>query len=547
MIIYFLNYCVKLVYRNLVENKFEYIIRCKGNYLYNCLITFKTFSSLNLDEIIIIGNYEMYKDDVIIFQQSKLSKDMDKQIIRLYSNHFAKLISIPSKWVKYLYSEKVFIKFCDVFNSINHNKCSLTFGDYFKTYFLLEPYIKNQFEEEEEEINLLSKNINNHLNLDTKINFKIALKNKIEHKNLYLSVYLLQIIQHDKLATTYLIESEFIKITRIMNTNEKINFQDQEIRRQIERHLELNKSDTSSSVGGKSTTSYYGGLGIFNKNIQDKNNSNFKVDNILIKFRQFNYLVYFILIFLCFLFIGKGIQNHKAMPKLDNILTNFYEIEKKFYKINFSNFLKLNVHVNGENLFDNYFVNQTNVNHTISLKDINNFFNSLEIDTLRNITNNFFYLINDYENSELLNIFDKKINFYNLHISETIFIDYKELTFSEAISLFFAFSKNLFNEDDIYVDVIKITVDFFDFSNIQNKNLNRAQISVYQLILNLKNYNYFIDYAKNSIHLIYNSRMDLIFLNNVHFFLSLLAVHFIILINSFSILNFFKKKIIEKN
>jgi hypothetical protein len=569
---------------------FEFLLELPNlnplGYVENIKLECKIFRSADLQEIFILSNFEISKEDIIAFETpiefdqatNTLNHNVNKSFLVNFSTQLEKILLIEPTVVSTLMTSKLpkkTILLYDVFrkntlgqgqnkNSNNRNTPNEKDGDSSVVDFILNyrVYYNNFFMEIEKNIiSIENDNILKHIDqakllrdanysLNCRLNLKYVFK-KSENVDIFVfSFKNFSPKNKSILAKGFQLEDE------VKDRKQNLDDSTDNVANQVEninKNYSSGASVSSVSSGGAlrdgilSTMTFNGKKSTLNES--DKKMANFTITTLFINFCLGLY---------CLFFLFMGFSSNNKMKELNLLKNNFNTFERMFYQTALSQFYNVGVYKKGTNnmddyLFGGYWDQFAGRGLTVNMGDYANSELYVKVDFLKKdmgTLQNFIY--DSTYKEELSSIFDFNTEYQVLYTSENNELKLQTRTpnFFETILMFMNNAKaSVFYTTNtmIYIHNYDLHTGKYDFSNVWDKNITNVQKAVYEAIFNFPVYLNNLNKIWLQVQSMYYSQVDYIFNLNLYLSLILIGLHVFLLIVSFAIISFLKRTTAESN
>jgi hypothetical protein len=580
---------------------FEFLLELNSqlSFIENIKLQCKIFRSPDLQEIFLMSNFEITKEDIIVFETptqfdlntNNYNHDMNKSFLVNFSSQLEKILLIDPSIITTLMTSKLPKKtllFYDVFrkaglgqmqNKINkeekENDSSsstidfiLNYRTYYNNFFL---EIENNF------LSIENENISkflekaktlrdSNLSLNCRLKLKYLFK-KNENFDIFVfsfknfspknKAHLGRDINLNGLGDFENGNGNGNEMKENKSHNNNIDDSSDNLFNQVENNVNKNISSSASvssmTSGGAlkdgilSTITFNGKKS--NLTGSDKKMANFTITTLFINFCLGVY---------CIFFLFMGFTNNNKMKELNILKNDFNSFERMFYQTALSQFYNVGVYKQGttnmdDYLFGGYWDQFAGTGLSVNMGDYANSELFVKVDHLKEkmgILQNFIY--DSIFKEELSQIFNFHTDYQVLYSSEDneLKLQSRNPNFFETILMFMNNAKaSVFYTTNtmIYIHNYDLHTGNYDFSTIFNKSITNVQKAVYEAIFNFPVYLNNLNKIWREVQDLYYSQIDAIFALNLTLSLVLIFLHVFLLIVSFAIISFLKKTTAESN
>jgi hypothetical protein len=567
---------------------FNFLYESKKDFVSSVKLDTKIYRSFDYKELFIACNFELIKDDVLVFEVP-IIKDGSEELydhknaaLITFSENLEKFLCLTPKILEFLlYSnlKKRNLSFNDIFiknserkgevqNFDRHNKNSssndflIDYPYYYKNFFIdIENYA--QIMENEDVVKTVS-DLKLLVNGSVKVNIKVEYLYQIR-KNMDTEIFIYSLKSNKRNNVDngqFLLKNGGNKSTNnikgVMDVMDMIKEEGADINSIGGQNIADIKTQGTASVSSVSTTSSALNMSILNSFTFKGKKTNLSSQNNLTGFRITLLLINISLGFYCIIFLIIGFGSNDKMSELIDLKFNFNSFERNFYQSCLSLFYNVGIYSKGSTDMSEYVSNSywnkfKEDGLTINMGEYVNSELKVKTDLLNSKLSTLQHFIFDSYFGEILErIFDfnttQSVIFYTpehdikLNTLNTYFFDTIVMFISNAQAAVFETVNTM-----IYIFNYDIHTKKYDFSTIANKNISDVQKAVYEIIFNFANYHNNLNRIWGQIDNLFKEEVDYIFNQNMMLSLILIGLHVFLILVSSAIINFLKQITAETN
>jgi hypothetical protein len=576
---------IQEIHSNNESFEFEFLLDDQNEFVKTVKFSCKTFRSPDLQELFIFINYEISKEDMIIFETPKvfdmvtasLNHDMNKSYLSAMSRHLEKVLFLNPRLVDFLLGsniQKKTVLLTDIFRKMNLAKNGedgrnrdttgtdflLSYKSYYSNFFYeIEKY---QHSLEDEEVNKRISEVKHMVNANISLNIRLFLKymiNKNENSDYCVFSFKNYTTKQMKIGSELNAEENALLDAILLNDNSKGSEEHLDDGEKAQEHFENQfKSGQTANSSGASVNGSQNANILANITINGKKTSLISSENKMANFTITTLAINICLGIYCIIFLVIGFSSNKKMQELDSLKNNFNVFERFFYQTALSQFYNVGVYTENTNDMSDYIINSywnkfAGTGLTINMGDYANNELYVKTDLLKEKVlglQNFIY------GSSYADILSPIFSFQTTHkvLSKTDNNDLKIATlnpsFFETIIMFMNNAKaSIFYTTNtmIYIHNYDLMTGYFDFSSIWDRNISDVQKAVYEAIWNFPNFVNNLNKIWGDVVTLFDDEVNNIFNLNFYMSLILIGLHFFLLFISLAIINFLKKTTLDSN
>jgi hypothetical protein len=537
---------------------------------------FITYESFETDNIYIFGNFKFFEEVLLLTRNINYDNgsgiSVNEENIEDICTQGVDLLSMNEYFAELIRNRKIYITLSNLFQEATVTFPSGTRVARKKLYTInkkLLSSLKSRYPE----------TIFENIKKDDKTENKSSLLQSLEKATIFTLSSVLQISQDDVTYKVYSIGSGHptTKDSYELKNGDDLNLTD--ISHNMTPHSRSKerffKQDNSmDGLNKELNTSIATSQQNFDSRIKkvytkdDKKGKNSLIKNLSILILFYNCL----LVLYCIIFLVIGYYNMTKLKNFYYFRYSFHDLRYFFYHTfmnvnqNILFYRQDNSDVSAYNLFDFYEKFKIQSGIKIDLADYCAEEMNVKFEMLKDKILNFKKLVSG-ANSNLITSTDEKYNlnfeknfeiFVMRKLTSTEMLGYsreyyiiqrQNLNFFDALSMYLNFAYNSYTPGKTftYINIISFHDGKADFSNINDKNLLEAQISIYQVLINYANfYKYFEEYAE-VVDNLYADYLVTVFNTTVIMSIAVVVLHVIYLLLSLYILRKFDQSLSKNN
>jgi ribosomal protein S6 len=351
--------------------EFEFLLDDQHDFVKTVKFDCKIFRAPDLQELFIFINFEISKEDLIVFETPKvfdiitssLNHEMNKSFLSAISNHLEKILFINPRLIDFLLGAKLpkkTILLTDMFRKMNLAKNGeegrnrditgtdflLSYKSYYSNFF--SEIEKSQQSLEDEEVNRRINQVKHMVNANISLNIRLNLKYMInKSEDCDYCVFSFKNFTTKKMNIGgELNAEERVLLDAILGDGNKKGSEDHsEDSEKAQEHFENEfKSGQTANSSGASVNGTQKANILADITINGKKSSLGTSENRMAKFTITTLAINICLGIYCIIFLVIGFTSNKKMQELDSLKTYFNVFERFFYQTALSKFYNVGVY-----------------------------------------------------------------------------------------------------------------------------------------------------------------------------------------------------------